>query len=356
MVYSIAGSMKSLIWTLVLMFLLMYVFSVYLTQLIADSAQQDPEILHVEAALTRYYGSLPRAIISLYQAMTGGVDWNDLLLPLETFISPWLSLLFVFYIAFAVLAMMNVVTGVFVESALLTAKADRDAQVINQVKAILHGNEAEPSCETLTWDGFAKRLGEPGVDKYFTAMDIDIADARGLFLLLDTDESGEVDSEEFIQGCLRLRGPAKSIDVATLLYFNKRMFGWWRTNMQSLGESVDRIIELVEDRHDSPPRSEDDSPARDVHGRSPCGSRRQSDADMPRRRSGSSTYIDGEGEQHLIATWSELKAAGQRRALEPPELLKPGQNSARSSRDDRGGPQPGVWTSLSRSVSPAGPP
>eukprot|EP00913_Durusdinium_trenchii_P003197 g2957.t1 len=64
--------------------------------------------------------------------MTGGVDWNDLSLPLEP-ISPIMSLIFALYIAFAVplfsrqtvLAMMNVVTGVFVESALGSAREDR---------------------------------------------------------------------------------------------------------------------------------------------------------------------------------------------------------------------------------------
>ena len=38
-------------------------------------------------------------------------DWNDLLVPLESQIGPWLAAVFVLYIAFAVLAMMNVVTG-----------------------------------------------------------------------------------------------------------------------------------------------------------------------------------------------------------------------------------------------------
>ena len=47
--------------------------------------------------------------------------------------------------------------------------------------------------------------------------------ARGLFNLLDADDSGSISVKEFIQGCLRLRGQAKSIDVATLIYMTKRM-------------------------------------------------------------------------------------------------------------------------------------
>merc|ERR1712190_567509 len=122
MVLSIAGSMRSLLWTLMLLLLMMYVLSVFLTQMIVQRGEDDPSILDMNGSLYQYFNSVPRSVLSLYQSMTGGTDWNEVLEPLETHISPWLSILFSIYIAFAVLAMMNVVTGVFVESALLTAK------------------------------------------------------------------------------------------------------------------------------------------------------------------------------------------------------------------------------------------
>ena len=42
--------------------------------------------------------------MSLFAGITGGIDWNDLLKPLEDQLGPWLALVFVLYIAFAVLA------------------------------------------------------------------------------------------------------------------------------------------------------------------------------------------------------------------------------------------------------------
>merc|ERR1719461_679549 len=99
MVCSIASSFRSLCWTILLLLLMMYCIGVYMTQLIADSAEENPSILHNEAALSQYFGSLLRSVLSLYQAMTGGVDWDDLLRPLVTRISPWLSLVFALYIA-----------------------------------------------------------------------------------------------------------------------------------------------------------------------------------------------------------------------------------------------------------------
>ena len=45
----------------------------------------------------------------------------------------------------------------------------------------------------------------------------------GLFLLLDTAECSKVSFDELLDGVLRLRGPAQAIDLATLMYCNKRV-------------------------------------------------------------------------------------------------------------------------------------
>eukprot|EP00931_Biecheleriopsis_adriatica_P104276 TRINITY_DN78964_c0_g1_i1.p1 TRINITY_DN78964_c0_g1~~TRINITY_DN78964_c0_g1_i1.p1 ORF type:complete len:638 (+),score=135.87 TRINITY_DN78964_c0_g1_i1:66-1979(+) len=244
MVMSIAGSMKSLAWTLVLMLLMMYVIGVYFCQIIADEGLElhakGEDISLKEPNLMFYYGGLVRSVISLYQAMTGGVDWNDLSKPLENAISPWLSLVFSLYIAFAVLAMMNVVTGVFVESALLTAREDRDKEVLSQVRQLFLSADADQN-GMISWEEFATTMDSPNFTKYLSSLDIDESEAQGLFLLLDTDESGAIDSEEFIQGIIKLRGPARAIDVSTLMYTNKRMVNWWR---QKIADLNDRISDM----------------------------------------------------------------------------------------------------------------
>ena len=111
MVMSIAASLRSLMWTIVLLAFLMYGVGVCLTQMVADRGLEDPLIMQRTPEIKLFYGSLVEALVSLFAGITGGIDWNDLLEPLETEIGPWLAALFVLYIAFAVLAMMNVVTG-----------------------------------------------------------------------------------------------------------------------------------------------------------------------------------------------------------------------------------------------------
>merc|ERR1712113_762953 len=57
---------------------------------------------------------------------------------------------------------------------------------------------------------------------YFEALDINATDSATLFTLLDYDGSGEVDINEFCDGCLRLRGPAKAFDINCLWYDHRR--------------------------------------------------------------------------------------------------------------------------------------
>jgi len=125
------------------------------------------------------------------------------------------------FIAFAQFAMLNVITGVFVERALEEDAEEKDATMVGRLMDFLSGSE-HPGY--LTWEEFEERLEEPAMQLYFKSVDLDPCEAKGLFVLLDADQSGRVEAEEFIMGCLRLRGTAKAIDLATLMYENRRWY------------------------------------------------------------------------------------------------------------------------------------
>merc|ERR1719517_350810 len=89
----------------------------------------------------------------------------------------------------------------------------------------------------MTWDQFESQLHLPEMELYFKAIDLDVSEARGLFKLLDLDESGTINVDEFVMGCLRLRGPAKAIDMATLMYDTRK--------------ANQRVLQVIEDMHRS---------------------------------------------------------------------------------------------------------
>lgn len=63
---------------------------------------------------------------------------------------------------------------------------------------------------------FFEALEDERMLAYFDALSLDITDAQSLFMLLDKDRQGTIDVEEFLYGCLRLKGEAKNLDIAKL--------------------------------------------------------------------------------------------------------------------------------------------
>mmetsp|Transcript_109245 Transcript_109245/g.315673 ORF Transcript_109245/g.315673 Transcript_109245/m.315673 type:complete len:683 (-) Transcript_109245:464-2512(-) len=215
LVSSILSSMRSLGWTVLLLVVLIYCVSLGITQLVSDhriAAEDTPEL----EALIKYYGSLGRSMLSLFEAVTGGVDWDDLVSPLIAEISPWLALAFAIYIAFCTLAMMNVVTGVFVESVLLSARTDKDYYLVANAREIFKTVDGGVNGE-MTLDDFMHKVHTPEMREFFKGIDVDPSEAKSLFSLIDLDESGAIDAEEFLRACVRLRGPAMALDAAVLV-------------------------------------------------------------------------------------------------------------------------------------------
>jgi len=90
----------------------------------------------------------------------------------------------------------------------------------------------------ITWERFREYLHDERVQAYFASQQLDASDPRELFNLLDIDEDGEISVEDFILGCKRLRGQAKSTDMASLLQESKRISRKSMRKMRKLEEQL----------------------------------------------------------------------------------------------------------------------
>ncbi|CAE7938047.1 mspIM, partial [Symbiodinium sp. KB8] len=126
------------------------------------------------------------------------------------------------YVAFSVLAMMNVITGIFVENAATFSKEDKDHYVVSHVLNLFKKSNLNENAE-LSLVEFQRMLETKELRELFQAVDVDVNDAESLFRLLDIDETGTLSPQELVDGWIRLRGPAKALDLAVLMSDNNRM-------------------------------------------------------------------------------------------------------------------------------------
>jgi len=222
---SIYASMRSLFWTVFFLLLLMYIIGVYLTQVVTDFKVLNSEVVsdinQPQWVLEQYYGSLDKSMICLYATISEGIHWYEIMSPLTMYISPWLQLVFCFYSGFVIFAVLNIVTGVFVESAIDTANDEKRKVMMYQMQQLFRLGDLDHS-GTINWEEFEVQLKEPQMQEYLKNIDIDPNEARDLFHLLDIEDTGEIEIEDLVDGCMRLHGAAKSIDLAAFMHEYKR--------------------------------------------------------------------------------------------------------------------------------------
>ena len=60
----------------------------------------------LDPELADYFGTLAGTMLALFQAVTDGQEWREMLNPLMREISPWMAVPFCIYIAFTVFALL----------------------------------------------------------------------------------------------------------------------------------------------------------------------------------------------------------------------------------------------------------
>jgi hypothetical protein len=240
---SVLSCFRPFIWTMMLLFLELYVFGVFFTQLVLNHRIENAGTDFLE--LERYFGTLARSVLSLFESLTGGVDWQNLVNPLIKDLGYFNAILFCFFICFSVFALLNVLTGVFVENSVAKAKQDSEDLVSYHAHKIF-GHIDINSTGTLTWSEFEKQLENPYMQEYFESIQIDISEAQDLFKLLDTSGDGEIDVDEFLSGCSRLNAPPRNLDMLNHHRDTRRIMKQrWDTHDEMLHQVFDCIQEIA---------------------------------------------------------------------------------------------------------------
>jgi len=256
MLGSIFACMATLLWSILMLTLMLYIFALgflqavtgYLEDSNATSIDQESVTL-----IRSYWSSVLQATVSLYMAITGGCDWEQLLKPLQE-AGGLYYFLFLFYISFATVAVLNVLTGMFVESALKVSEMEEGSKLAEVMGAnkdtflkferlfVLKGTPSRTGL--ITWNQLEQHCNRPEVKECFKCLAITMDDAKKVFTMMESN--GSVKFDEFLIGCSKVKDDIKALDIVALNCHLHRAHIQMSMLMQYIQERFDEVHKLFE--------------------------------------------------------------------------------------------------------------
>jgi len=233
-VRSMLTSITSTFWSAVLIILVTYIFGILLLQLIGNFLAENVD--SVEAFmfdnLMDNWGSLPKAMTTLYYAGTGGEDWHVYADPLGDV--GWECYgFFLVYITFFLFIVTNTITSLFVEA--MFENSSRDEQLIihdqlsrrDEYVAKIQGlftKMDDDGSGDVSYAEFERHLSDEEMVAFCSSLEIDATDVAQFFNILSAGGTRSVDVETFVIGCIKLKGVAKSMDLMDLAIRQRNHF------------------------------------------------------------------------------------------------------------------------------------
>jgi hypothetical protein len=241
------GSCASLFWSLVMLCIVYLLFSLFFVQLVSNHLTDAGE--HVEdSAFLGFYGSVEESMLTLYKASTGGDDWTRA----YDVISATGSLgcaVYLMFIAFVQFALINIITGIFVESAMMTLSPDTDTlaqeqsrrESDNAQKLIqLCKNVDADFSGKLTREQFEDGLRRKHIPLLLNLLGLQKHHVLEFFSVMAeaANDDGQVAIETFVNGCMLLKGTATNFDL-------QKLHAEVRDTKAKHQRSLDDIMELL---------------------------------------------------------------------------------------------------------------
>eukprot|EP00929_Paragymnodinium_shiwhaense_P039723 TRINITY_DN20835_c0_g1_i2.p1 TRINITY_DN20835_c0_g1~~TRINITY_DN20835_c0_g1_i2.p1 ORF type:complete len:367 (-),score=72.90 TRINITY_DN20835_c0_g1_i2:91-1191(-) len=243
---SIFGCVKAIFWAMVLILSVSFMVGIcfvqastgYLREAQGELTPEEIEVIMVS------WGSVETATLTLYQSVTGGNNWGDVAASLWQ-VGGAYYMLFLLYILFYTCVISNTITSLFVESTMVNA--DRDQQVVIQnalenteeyiekLRGWFSTVDTDGSGD-VTYDEFCDKLQDPQAVAFASTLNIEVTDLKQFFAGLSNNGTRPVNLEAFVIGCIRMRGPAKSMDLLELMFHEREAAAEGRRQMLEFEE------------------------------------------------------------------------------------------------------------------------
>merc|ERR1712032_557973 len=223
MLNCILGSFMSMIWSVLMLGIMYYMFSLVLV--LQTGIYLSDDLSANNDDLLTFFGSVRAGMWTLFKATFGGDDWSLYYAEVEK-LGMLAAVVWFIFVVFTQIALMNILTGIFVESALQHANGDAQTQALkHEEKSLEDAFELVRMCKewdndesnTISKTEFQRMAKSEEFSRYMRFIGLDISNITAFFDLISGPEDEAVSIETFVAGCMRLRGFAKSSDLLTLM-------------------------------------------------------------------------------------------------------------------------------------------
>eukprot|EP00929_Paragymnodinium_shiwhaense_P002113 TRINITY_DN102302_c0_g1_i1.p1 TRINITY_DN102302_c0_g1~~TRINITY_DN102302_c0_g1_i1.p1 ORF type:complete len:662 (+),score=106.08 TRINITY_DN102302_c0_g1_i1:50-2035(+) len=253
------GCMVQLFWAVVMMTMVLLVFSMFFVQALSTHLRVvgfEPynEIGIDKDMIVQAFGSVQDSMLTLLQVVSGGSEWH----PAYQFFAatgPMLSVVYLFFVIFFQVAVWNIVTSVFIENTMNMGGPDRDEEVFNKrrqdrsdAKELLAVcKEADTDFSgTVSVDEFDSFMDNAKFRSFLELRGIDIKDTRMFFhMIKTTTHCTEIELEDFVTTCLKVRGPATSVDLHAMMWESKINFAAQKRFQKYVDDRLERLEHLA---------------------------------------------------------------------------------------------------------------
>jgi len=224
----VRSSVDVLFWSVCLLGVIQCVAGMLISQTVQPYLEDDSIDPQARKEVFRYYGTFSKTILTMSEVLFA--NWAPPCRVLVDNVSDVYMGVFIFYRCLVIFAVLNVVNAVFVQQTMKVAQADHEYQMASKQKqldqyckllAAFFTKLDESGDGLLSWEEFAAVLDDPKLKIFMSTLDLEPHDLVNLFHMIDGGE-GEISIDEFMDAALRLRGAARSIDVAQILANTRR--------------------------------------------------------------------------------------------------------------------------------------
>uniref|UniRef100_A0A7S1RN73 EF-hand domain-containing protein n=1 Tax=Alexandrium catenella TaxID=2925 RepID=A0A7S1RN73_ALECA len=226
---SLRISRHPLKWTILILFSVMSIVGMVMSQLLHGYFSDDGSSLADRQQVFDYFGTFTRTLITMCELTLG--NWAPPARLLMSRVGELWGLFIIAYRCVFCFAMVNIAGAVFnTETSRAVAEDDEVAMLRKKTSKKLTMQKVTGLFKEIdftgdgmiAWHEFEEALNHPGLKQYFSTLDLELGDLKSLFSLMD-DGDGVVCREEFISGLMTLRGQARNADMLVMMRDVKRI-------------------------------------------------------------------------------------------------------------------------------------